>query len=243
LINVSEMKRIAVVIAVFAVAAASCTGSEQGSVYEDAFAAATDTTVAPTTTITVTTELSAPVADTVPSDWIMYTDEISGFSLSYPNDWEVFAVDEAAVAALLDSLGDAPLELANVARAFQAGLPTSNGDFDPQMNVVVEALPSGRTLDEFVAANARGFDILVSYESTESVRTVVAGREVVLVHGSFDLSEIDPTSTERLWAIQLYAIDGRTGWTVNCSLRNESAVEPDLEVCDAIVRTFEPSSS
>jgi hypothetical protein len=195
-----------------------------------------------TSSDTVTTELAAPVADTVPSDWITYTDETSGISLSYPNDWEVFTLDEAAAADLFDSLEDAVPEVANAAIVFQAGLPTSIG-FDPNVTVVVEVLPVELTVDEYVEASQVGLkQAFASYESTERVKTVVAGREVVLVPGSYDISEVDPNNnTERFWMIQLHAIDGRTGWGVTCG--DASAVEPDLEVCDAIVRTFELSSS
>jgi hypothetical protein len=195
-----------------------------------------------TSSDTVTSELAAPVADTVPSDWITYTDETSGISLSFPNDWEVFALDEATVADLFDSLEDSVPAVASAAIVFQAGLPTSIG-FDPNVTVVVGVLPVDMTLDEYVEAGLVGFEqAFASYESTERVKTVVAGREVALVHGSYDVSDLDPNNnTERFWMIQLVAIDGRTGLTVSCG--DVSSVEPDLEVCDAIVRTFELSSS
>jgi hypothetical protein len=194
-----------------------------------------------TSSDTVTTELAAPVADTVPADWITYTDETAGISLSYPNDWEAFPVDEAVVADLFSSLEDGVPEVAKRATLFQAGIPTSLG-FNPLVSVGVSALPADFTLDEYVES---GLVVVkqsfASYESTEPVKTVVAGREVVLVHGSFDISEMDPTSTERLWTVVLSAGDGHTWWTVTCG--QASTVEPDLEVCDAIVRTFELSSS
>jgi hypothetical protein len=189
---------------------------------------------------TSTTELAAPVAEAVPSDWITYTDETSGMSLSYPDDWEAFAFDEAALADLFDSLGDAIPEVDKAAVAFLAGLPASIDVWDPHVNVFVQVLPVDLTLDEHVEANLAVFtQEYGSAESiTERVKTVVAGREVVLVHLSF----ANPSNNaERLWMIQLLALDGRTGWTVTCG--NVSVVEPDLEVCDAVVRTFELSSS
>jgi hypothetical protein len=194
---------------------------------------------------TSTTEVAAPVAGSVPSNGITYTDEASGVSLSYPNDWQIIAVDEGASADLLEAL-NAPEELvaavANVAHLFRAGLPVNSG-FNPSVTVAFEAIQDGMTLDEFVDSGVRaakqGF---VSYESTEHVKTVVAGRDVVLIHSSFSASELDPNVTARVWLIQLLAVDRRTGWTVTCGLGDESIFEPDLEVCDAVVRTFELSS-
>jgi len=199
-----------------------------------------------TSTDTSTTGLAAPAADSVPSDWITYADETSGFSISYPNAWEIFALDEAALADLLGMLEDAVPEAGTAALPFQAGLPVSNVGFNPNTSVAVEVLPGDLTVDEYAEAGKRGLkSVFPSYEPTEHVKTVVGSRESVLVHGSYEVSDLDPNAAGRFWMIQLVTTDGRTGWTVTCGQveADASASEPDLEECEAVVRTFELPNS
>lgn len=190
---------------------------------------------------TTTTTLAVPV--TVSSGWITYTDETSGFALSYPGDWEAIAIDNVAIDDLFANFENAP-DLDHIAIPLQAGLADPSGGFNPNVGVAIEPLPIDITTDDYAEASRRNFAaVFASYESTEQVKTVVAGREAVLIHGSYDLSEVDPNLAGRWWMIQLVAVDGRTGWTVSCGVLDASTTEPDLELCDAVVRTFELSSS
>jgi hypothetical protein len=45
--------------------------------------------------------------------------------------------------------------MANSASVFDAGLPVSNGGFDPNVSVGMEVLPDDMTLDEYVEAGDR----------------------------------------------------------------------------------------
>jgi len=195
---------------------------------------------------TPTTEFVVAVTEDAPSDWMAYSDETSGFSISYPNDWEVFAADEAALAELLAGIEDALPEINNAAVAFQAGLPLPQGGLNPNVNIAVEAIPDNIGVDEFAEMAKRGLKLaLPSYVSTEQVKVVVGGRDSVLVHGSYDLSDLDPSLDGRFWMIQRATVDGPAGWTVTCGRLEADAATgaPDLEECDAIVRTFELSTS
>ena len=183
--------------------------------------------------------------ETVPSGWVTYSDETSGFSLSYPNEWEVFVLDETAVADLLAGLEDANPATKSVAMPFQVGLPQSNGGFDPSVAITVEAIPDDVSSEEFSEMGKRGLGLVFpSYVSTEQVKTVVGRRDSVLVHGSHAMSELDPGLDGRYWTIQPSTTDGATGWTVTCGrvVVDPSAAAPDLEECNTIVRTFELSS-
>ena len=103
---------------------------------------------------TTTTATPKNVAQDVPSDWITYSEETAAFSISYPNDWEVLALDEAAVAEVIAGIEGAP-EIENAAIAFQTGLPIPGG-FDPSVTVVIEALPEALSADEYAEAAKRG---------------------------------------------------------------------------------------
>ena len=195
---------------------------------------------------TSTTELAATVTEDAPSDWIAYSDEASGFSISYPNDWEVFAVEEAVVAGLLAGIEDALPGVNSVAVPFQAGLPLPGGGFNPNVGIAAEAIPDTASVDEFIEVTKRALKLaLPSYVSTKQVRVVVGGRDSVLVHGSYELSDLDPSFDGRFWMIQGATADGAVGWVVTCGRveADASTGAPDLGECDAIVRTFELSNS
>lgn len=195
-------------------------------------------------TDTSRTETVVPVTQDVPSDWITYSDETAGFSISYPNDWEVFELDEAAVAEVLAGIEGA-IGVSNAAIAVQAGLPIPGG-FSPNITIVIEALPTAMSVGQYTEAAKRGIGFVYSsYVSTGQVKTVVRDRDLVLVHGSYEISQLDPSFGGRFWMIQGYAVDGVTGWTVTCGRVEADASEPgpDLEECDTIVRTFELSNA
>jgi hypothetical protein len=194
---------------------------------------------------TSTTELAATVTEEAPSDWIAYSDEASGFSISYPNDWEVFAVDEAVVADLLAGIEDALPGVNSGAVPFQAGLPVPGGAFNPNVGIGAEAIPDTASVDEFVEATKRVLELAFpSFVSTKQVKVVVGGRDLVLVHGSYELSDLDPSFDGRFWMIQGATVDGPVGWVVTCGRveADASTGAPDLEECDTIVRTFELSN-
>jgi len=193
---------------------------------------------------TTTTATLANVTQDVPSDWITYSEETAAFSISYPKDWEVFALDEAAVAEVIAGIEGAPA-IKNAAIVFQAGLPLPDG-FDPGVTVVIEALPEALSADEYAEAAKRGIKSgIPSYASTEQVKTAVAGREMVLVHASYEVSDLNQGFEGRLWMIQGLTVDGSTGWTVTCSkvAVDSLALAPDLDECTTIVRTFKPRNA
>ena len=195
---------------------------------------------------TSTTELAASVTEEAPSDWIAYSDEASGFSISYPNDWEVFAVDEAVVADLLAGIEDALPGANSVAVPFQAGLPVPGGAFNPNVSVDASAIPDTASVDELAEVTKRALKLaLPSYVSTKQVKVVVGGRDSVLVYGSYELSDLGPSFDGRFWMIQGATADGPVGWLVTCGRveADGSTSAPDLEECDAIVRSFELSNS
>ncbi|MGI9628829.1 MAG: hypothetical protein ACR2QM_18485 [Longimicrobiales bacterium] len=190
---------------------------------------------------TSTTGLVADAGADIPADWITYIDETAGFSLSYPSDWEVFALDEAATADLLAGIEDAIPGIAMAAIPFQAGFPIPAG-YDPNVTVTVEVLPSDEIgVDLYTEMNIQAIGTaLPSYSVNKEIKTVVGGQEAVLVFGSYLRSEVDPSLDDRWWLIQLLTVDELAGWGVSCG--QSAAVEPDLDECEAVVRTFELSS-
>lgn len=107
-------------------------------------------------------------------------------------------------------------------------------------------VPDDATVDQIVEIGLAGIEAaLPSYEPTERVKTVVGGADSVLQYGSYEASDLGPNLSGRFWMIQLYTYDGRAAWTITCGIvvADASAPEPDLKMCDAVVRTFELSSS
>ncbi len=206
---------------------------------------ATSTTIPATSTTIPATSTTIPATSTA-DGWTTYSDETARFSISYPDDWEIFTLNEAATAEFLDNIMQALDVTVEPVIVFAVGLPLRGGGFEPNITIVVERISADMGLEAYVAGSIQGLEeAFPSYTSTEQVSAVVRDRDSVLVHGSYDLADLLPGVAGRWSMIQLLAIEGPAGWSVSCgtSESTASALATDLELCDSVVRTFELSGS
>jgi len=159
----------------------------------------------------------APVSEPeIPAHYTTYTDEAGLFSISYPPEWKtalsLIPDAEAAVQDIIASI-DSDLPVENASVIFWAGL-TIEGRFLPNVNIVVEPVPSGiSTHDQFVEVSiTTAQQILEDYHEFSRVKTTVDGREATII----DFEVIFPQLGEG-HCLQMFVLVGNTGWTVTCT--------------------------
>lgn len=239
----------------FGLLAASCSQSSEAPtvpVAPTTIPAATTTTPAAPTTIPAATTTTIPATTTtpatttpIPSGWTAYFNESVGFSIFYPDEWEVFTLGEAATDEFFDNLGQALDVAMDPVVVLGVGLPIRGGGFEPNVTIVVEKISAEVGLDAYVAGSKEGLSAAFpSYTSTEQVKAIVGNRDSILLPGSYDLSDLLPGVDGRWSMIQLFVTDNPAGWSVTCgtSESETSALAMNLELCDSVVRTFELSS-
>ena len=182
--------------------------------------------------------------ETVPSDWITFTDETASFSISYPNDWEIYQTDDVATAELLEAMSDG-IEIDDFAPTLlSVGLPQGFDSFDPNVLINVETLPVETTADEYSTASERvAAEIFKSFETTSETRVRVGEHDGLIVRSSVLLSEFIPEVTDeiRWWVVDLVLVDGKVAWGMTCGTAAFEASEAAdrLETCEQVVRSFE----
>ncbi len=196
-------------------------------------------------------QASEPLAESgndvaIPSDWTTYSGETGAFSISYPGDWEVFALDEAATADFFANIDEVLGITSDPVISLSVGLPAPGGGFQPNVTVTVESIPEGLDLGQYVDGNLQGLDVVFpSYASTGRTDAVLRGVDGVLMSGSYELADLLPDVDGRWWMVQLFLTDGMVGWSVTCGT-TEAATAPgatDLDTCDSVLRTFDLSGS
>jgi hypothetical protein len=184
--------------------------------------------------------LEALPVETVPSDWVTYTDETTSFQLSFPSDWELFEFDATAVAEFLEPLAEgSDLDLSSSLLVFGAGLPNPGGvvDIDPNLNISVETLPIEMTANEYASNAVRGAEqVFPTWETGSQSKVTVGDHEAALLRPSLRLSEVNPLVTdESRWSmVQLAVPIEMVGWTITCGSVNND----NLDICEQVVRSF-----
>jgi hypothetical protein len=175
----------------------------------------------------------------VPSGWTTYSDETTSFSISYPGEWEIFQIDEVALAELTG------FDVGAVVQPLAAGLQLTDNQFSPNVNIGIEVLPAEIDSDQYAALSIQAFEsLLPNFTASEQIRANVGGRDSVLLHGSFPLSDLVPGVDGYSWLVALLTTEGSTGWSTTCTVLGSetSADAEDLETCNSVVRTFKLSS-
>ncbi len=173
-------------------------------------------------TMSCTTPELTPTPTTepeIPTHFSTYTSE-GLFSISYPPDWvpatsimeEVFE----EVKEVMKST-DPEVQLEGVKMLFMGGIPTEEGYY-PSVNIVIIPRSVGYwTLDEVVEAESQyARENSQRYREYSQVRTVVDGREAVIV----DSEDYEPDwGTWRY--LQLFMTQDKFLWMVTCSTESE----------------------
>lgn len=168
---------------------------------------------APTLTPTTTSEPE------IPAHFTTYTSE-GLFSISYPPDWvpatsimgEVFEATKEWMESIAPET-----QMEGVQILFLGGILTEEGYY-PGVNIVIGPRSAGYwALDEIVEVESQwGRENLQKYREYSQVRTVVDGRDAIIV----DCEDYDPDmGTWR--TIQLYMTKDKFLWVVTCSAESD----------------------
>ena len=155
----------------------------------------------------------------IPAHFTTYTSE-GLFSISYPPDWvpatsimgEVFE----ATKEWMESI-DPETQMEGVQFLFMGGILTEEGYY-PGVNIVIGPRSAGYwTLDEIVEVESQwGREHLQKYREYSQVRTVVDGRDAIIV----DCEDYDPDLG--IWRyIQLYITKDKFVWVVSCGAESD----------------------
>jgi hypothetical protein len=153
----------------------------------------------------------------LPAHFTTYTDEDGLFSISYPQEWEIYTsrIEDAAKVVIsegdLDALMENSLQKASI--IFLAGLPTER-EHDPNMNIIVEPIPIAlRTQSKLVEANLVNIKkVCQDYYMHSRTDTVIDGKEATITEWEGAM-----TSGVKTYSVQLTILNGKTGWYVGCN--------------------------
>jgi len=177
---------------------------------------------------------------TVPPDFVAFTDESSGFAISYPRQWETAfssmeEVDEWVKEFLkTEGLGDG----GGIKTLFEAGVPTWDGSLDPAVSVTAESLPVLMSPNEYHEGSLKMAkeltDLLVIHSQS---RVLLGGAEAILLDYQIPFSAFAPGFEGSYRTLQIITTADKVGWTVSCGV-TVSASADVLSTCEAVVRSF-----
>ena len=177
---------------------------------------------------------------TTPPDFVVFTDETSAFSISYPPDWELAlsqmsVIEEESKKLLSDK--DSELPLGNVGFLFFAGLNIEEV-LDPSSNVVAESLDSEMNANEYAEVSVATMkNLFKTLKANSQTNVSVGGRKGVILDWEIDMSEISPEETGTLRSLQLLIGDGSIAWVASCGMRKTQS-PANVQVCEDVVRSF-----
>ena len=179
---------------------------------------------------------------TLPPDFVTFTDESHVFSIAYQPDWELalfLLSDLEDITKDLLRMKQYDLHLNKVGMLFVAGLPDLEG-YLPNVNIVVESLPSEMSAAEFYEAGERPKEVLFTGYKVHSLTKVLVGnREAIVSDSEADTSVYEPGAKGKTRTIKLTTADGKVGWVVTCGVSIDLPPSTeDLQTCDAVVRSF-----
>jgi hypothetical protein len=144
-----------------------------------------------------------------------YADDEAGFSLEYPDGWIVEEVtDQPAVLVAL----------------FQR--QSARDEFAENVNVLLEELPAGVTLDEYTSANRTNLE-----RAFTNFQVLEEGQQSIGEAPAFWIRYDADQQGRRLSFLQAWLVDGERGFVLSYTGQGEEfdAFRPDAE---AIFRTF-----
>ena len=177
---------------------------------------------------------------TTPTSFVTFTDELNGFAISYPPEWDVVRslmadLEQTTKEMVLDLDSDLPVGQFTV--VFFAGLPME-ARYAPNVNVVVESLAWEASAIEFAeAARTTTEELLEGYTVRRESSILVGGKEAVMVDVEVPWASygFDAEGIQRL--LQVMATEGKTAWVVSCSMEAPPSAG-ESQTCEAVVRSF-----
>lgn len=151
--------------------------------------------------------------------WTTFRHQAFGFSLTYPNAWEVTRGD-GTVAVMV--LGPAPAGIASLRL---------------NVNVTIERVPAGMTVDQFEAASESRMGLVFNgYHRLRADRTSVAGRPAIVRYYTWKRND-----GLELYQIQLYILADERAYVVTGTTATKSvALQQEVGLLLRIIQTFRP---
>ncbi|MFC1945123.1 PsbP-related protein [Chloroflexota bacterium] len=163
------------------------------------------------------TPTPAPIPEpAIPAHFTTYTDELALFSISYPAEWEpVLSVMEGIEESVKDIMTsvDSNVPLENASIIFMAGILTEDGNYEPNVNIIVEPLHDIDTQSELVEASIRKAEIFIDdYHVLSRIETTVDGREATIINAEGTYPQMG-----KFHGVQMIVKAGSTSWTITCA--------------------------
>ncbi len=178
---------------------------------------------------------------TTPPGFVTFTDELKGFAILYPPEWDVIRSTmgnpNEAERELMQSL-DADLPVEQITTGFFAGMPAGEG-YSPSANVTIERLPSEVSSIEYgEAGREMAAGLLEGYKVRSESSILIGDTEAHMLDSEVPFSSFGLEGGGGvLRNLQVMVTEGRVGWTVGCHMEAPASDE-DLRTCEAVVRSF-----
>ena len=150
-------------------------------------------TPTPTPTQTPTPTPTPTQTPTPVAGYITYTDVANGFSISYPEDWDI-----------------APEEMWGEWTLVAFWAPAACGDLIPNFAVIVEELPFPISLQTYWDSGKRQLASLAGYTPISEEEVTMAGRPAI--KHVFSESEYGVTSND----MKVFFVEGTMAWILGC---------------------------
>ena len=177
---------------------------------------------------------------TIPPDFVVFTDELSLFSISYPSDWELDLASMEQLGEIVDNIIESKtseVSLDTTGFVFFAGLPRLQG-YDPNTTIAVKSLPGSMPVAEYWEASKRLLpEVYTGYSLNAENRVILGDKESMIVDYEFNASSVISGAPGKIRLIQSVTIDGAVGWSVACGVSSPVS-QAQLQTCDAVVRSF-----
>jgi hypothetical protein len=171
------------------------------------------------------------------TDYINYSDEINGFSISYPPELELIMFDSDNVQQTDDTMNtivDESLPQRKSEFVFGAGIQTRNG-YSPVVFINIESLPDDTyTVYEITEVSVAILDeYLDSYKEICRTKTIIDGREAIIV--SFQSTSLDGSE---LYSLTMFTVVDENIWRIICFTSGSSEYEKWESDFNKIIRSF-----
>jgi hypothetical protein len=198
------------------------------------------TTVGAVSSETLATETSATTSNV--TVWANWTDEVAGFQIDYPDDWVgVHTGEIAEIGSFLDQArqgqpaDEVQVNLVVLAQNPETPYPSA------AVSLISSSAPRISADDVVEQVRQRAESGSSTFELVGLSDFDVDGADAVVMHSSFDASEVDSSLPAGRWhSLDLFLPADWMTWRVNCAtfVPSESDVEEDIEFCQMVFESF-----
>ncbi|OFX15579.1 MAG: hypothetical protein A2V59_08235 [Armatimonadetes bacterium RBG_19FT_COMBO_69_19] len=151
--------------------------------------------------------------------WSTFTHPALGFSLAYPDGWEVSGED------------------GSIAFMVMGPRPAGVADLRLNVNVTTDRVPADMTVEQFEAVSESRMGLLFNgYKRLRTDRTVISGRQAILRYYTWKRND-----GLELYQMQLYLVASARGYVITGTTATRSGqLQREVGLLQQIIQTFRP---